>query len=171
MKRPKYWCDVVITASPWVDPGCTVLSQLEFIFMTCQDQSRFCEKPSQNHIWDKRVAKNHTKTIDNLVIYRLRLGKTTLFEHFCRKFAVVKRYCAVFFRIARLYHTAALWLTSLTLSDVMHIVERLTTVPSDVIAPVGVTSSWRYRVIAPVGATSSRHLRRHGRTLGLEFLN
>jgi hypothetical protein len=42
-----------------------------------------------SHLQDKRVAKNHTKTIDNLVIYRLniietdfRLGKTTLFEHF-----------------------------------------------------------------------------------------
>jgi hypothetical protein len=39
--------------------------------------------------------------------------------------------------------------------DVVHIVERLTTGPSDVIAPVGVTSSWRYRIIAPVGVTSS----------------
>jgi hypothetical protein len=39
--------------------------------------------------------------------------------------------------------------------DVMHIVERLTTGPSDVIAPVGVMSLWRYRVIAPVGVTSS----------------
>jgi hypothetical protein len=31
--------------------------------ITCQDQSRFCEKSSQNHIWDKRVAKK-TKTLD-----------------------------------------------------------------------------------------------------------
>jgi hypothetical protein len=37
-----------------------------------------------------------------------------------------------------LYHMGALWLTSLNLSDIMHIVERLTTAPSDVIAPVGV---------------------------------
>jgi hypothetical protein len=52
------------------------------------------------------VAKNHTKTLDNLVIYRLdiietdfRLGKTTLFEHFYRKFAVAKRAiqpCSIF---------------------------------------------------------------------------
>jgi hypothetical protein len=48
----------------------------------------FVEK-SQNHIRDKGVTKNHTKTLDNLVIYWLniiatdfRLGKTTLFEHF-----------------------------------------------------------------------------------------
>jgi hypothetical protein len=35
----------------------------------------------------------------------------------------------------------------------MHVVERLTMGPSDVIAPVDVTSSWRYCVIAPVGIT------------------
>jgi hypothetical protein len=45
--------------------------------------------------------------------------------------------------------------TSLNLSDVMHIVERLTTGPSDVIAPVGVTSSRRYRIIAPISVMSS----------------
>jgi hypothetical protein len=45
-------------------------------FITCQDQSRFCEKPSQNHIWDKRVAKNHTKALDSLVIYRLNIIET-----------------------------------------------------------------------------------------------
>jgi hypothetical protein len=69
-------------------------------------RSRFCEKPSQNYIRDKVVAKIHTKTLDNLVIYRLniietdfRLGKTTLFEHFYRIFAVVKRAiqpCSIF---------------------------------------------------------------------------
>jgi hypothetical protein len=53
--------------------------------------------------------------------------------------------------------------TSLNLSDVMHIVECLTTGPSDIIAPVGVTSSWRYRVIALVGVMSSPHLWRHSR--------
>jgi hypothetical protein len=44
------------------------------------------------------VAKNHTKTLDNLVIYRLNiieidfiLGKTTLFEHFYQIFAIAKR--------------------------------------------------------------------------------
>jgi hypothetical protein len=30
----------------------------------------------QNRIWDKRVAKNHTKTLDNLVIYRLNIIET-----------------------------------------------------------------------------------------------
>jgi hypothetical protein len=57
-----------------------------------------CEKPSQNHICDKGVAKNHTKTLDTLVIDRLNiietdfiLGKRTLFEHFYQTFAVVKR--------------------------------------------------------------------------------
>jgi hypothetical protein len=34
-------------------------------------QSRFCEKLSQNYIGDKRVEKNHAKTLDNSVIYRL----------------------------------------------------------------------------------------------------
>jgi hypothetical protein len=42
-------------------------------FITCEDQSRFCERPSQNYIWDKRVAKNHTESLDNLVIYRLNI--------------------------------------------------------------------------------------------------
>jgi hypothetical protein len=73
------------------------------------------------------VAKNHTKTLDNLVNYRLniidtdfRLGKTTLFEHFYKIFAVVKHAiqpCDIF-----LDHTGALWLTSLNLSDVMRFV-------------------------------------------------
>jgi hypothetical protein len=53
-----------------------VLVWLLFDFITCQDQSRFCEKPSQNHIWDKRVEKNPTKTLDNLVIYRLNIIET-----------------------------------------------------------------------------------------------
>jgi hypothetical protein len=76
----------------------TVWRQIVSHFITCQDQSRFCEKPSQNHISDKRVANNLTKTLDNLVIYRwniietdFRLRKTTLFEHFYQIFAVVKR--------------------------------------------------------------------------------
>jgi hypothetical protein len=65
------------------------------------------------------VAKNRTKTLDNLVIYRLniietdfRLGKTTLFEHFYRIFAVVKRAIqpsstnsTMQYWIAQLYHT------------------------------------------------------------------
>jgi hypothetical protein len=46
------------------------------LFITCQDQSRFCEKPSQNHIRDKRVTKNHTKTLDNFVISRLNIIET-----------------------------------------------------------------------------------------------
>jgi hypothetical protein len=37
---------------------------------------RFCEKPSQNHIWDKEVENNHSKTLDNLVIYRLNIIET-----------------------------------------------------------------------------------------------
>jgi hypothetical protein len=63
----------------------------------------------------------------------------------------------IFFRITLLYHMAALWWTSLNLSDdIMGIVGHLTTGSiSDVIALVGVTSSWCYRVIAPVGLTSS----------------
>jgi hypothetical protein len=47
---------------------------------------------------EKGVAKNHTKTLDNLVIYRLDiietdfiLGLATLFEHFYPIFAVAKR--------------------------------------------------------------------------------
>jgi hypothetical protein len=80
----------------------------------------------------------------------------------------------IFFRIAWLamwYNQCIVIKTSLNLSDIMHIVECLTTGPSNVIAPVGVTSSWHYRVITPVGITSSsRHLWRHSRTLGLEFL-
>jgi hypothetical protein len=72
------------------------LPKLGKLFITCQDQSRFCEKPSQNYIWDKGMAKNPTKSLDNLVIYLL-------------------------------------------------------------------------HIIAPVGVTSSRHLRRHGQTLGLKL--
>jgi hypothetical protein len=59
------------------------------IFITCQD-------------WQKIKH----KTLDKLVINQLniietdfRLGKTTLFEHFSRKFAVVKRAiqpCSIF---------------------------------------------------------------------------
>jgi hypothetical protein len=56
----------------------------------------FYHMPSQNHICDKGVAKNHT-TLDNLVIYRLNiietdfiLDKTTIFEHFYQTFAFVK---------------------------------------------------------------------------------
>jgi hypothetical protein len=45
-------------------------------FVTCQDQSRFCKKLSHIHLWDKRVAKNHTKTLDNLVIYLLNIIET-----------------------------------------------------------------------------------------------
>jgi hypothetical protein len=40
-----------------------------------------------------------------------------------------------------------------TLVTTLHIVEDLTTGQSDIIAPVGVTSLWRYRVIAPIGVT------------------
>jgi hypothetical protein len=134
------------------------------LFITCQDQSRFCERPSQNHIRDKGVAKNHTKAIDNLVIYRLNiieadfiLGYTIWFEHFYQIFAIVK--CAV--QPCDIFpdHTSV---TSCIL------LEHLMTSRSDVIAPVGITSLWRNYVIAPVGVMSSR---RQGRTLGLEFLN
>jgi hypothetical protein len=68
----------------WIKRGCwssmnsfPALSNLS-VFITCQDQSRFCEKPSQNHIWDKRVAKNHTKTLDDLVIYLLKIIESDL---------------------------------------------------------------------------------------------
>jgi hypothetical protein len=56
-------------------------------FITYQDQSRFCEKTSENHVQDNKVAKNHTKTLDNWIIYQFnifetdfRFGKTTLFN-------------------------------------------------------------------------------------------
>jgi hypothetical protein len=61
---------------------------------------------------------------------------------------------AVFFWIARLYHTGALWLTSSNLSDVMHFVGCLTTGPSDIIVPVGITLLWRNHIIAPISVTS-----------------
>jgi hypothetical protein len=97
------------------------------------------------------VAKNHTKILDNLVIDRLniietdyRLGKTTLFEHFYKFFAVVKRAiqpCSIFpdctvVRITRVHND---WRHRIS-GRHAYIVGRLTTGPSDVIAPVGVTS-------------------------------
>jgi hypothetical protein len=63
------------------------------------------------------VAKNPTKTLDNLDLYQLniietdfKLGETILFKHFYRIVAVVKGAIqpAVLFQIAQLYHTGAL---------------------------------------------------------------
>jgi hypothetical protein len=54
----------------------------------------------------------------------------------------------IFFWITWLYHMAALWLTSVDLHDIMYIVEHLTTGPSDVIAPVGITLSRHLRLAA-----------------------
>jgi hypothetical protein len=130
----------------------------------------------QNHIWDKGVAKNHTKT---LTWWSISWTSLKPISNSAKKLDLnistellplssVQSNRAVFFRIARLYHTGALWLTSSNQCDVMRIVGHLATGPSDVIALVGVSSSWRNRVIAPVGVTSSR---RQGRTLGVEFLN
>jgi hypothetical protein len=54
---------------------CTLYIAYDTSFITCQDQSRFCEKPSQNYIRDQEVANNRTKTLDNLVIYQLNIIK------------------------------------------------------------------------------------------------
>jgi hypothetical protein len=141
---------------------CLYNSVIFDMYVTCQDQSRFCEKPSQNHIGDKRVAKNHTKTLDNLVIYRLNIIETrfhtwlnnfiwTFLPNLCRCQACNPTvwYFSLSHRCITRVHCDWHRKTS------VHIVERLTPGPGDVITPVGVASSWRYRVIAPVGVMSS----------------
>jgi hypothetical protein len=72
----------------WITNDC-----LGTVFITCQDQSRFCEKPSENHFQDNKVVKTHTKTRDDWIIYWCNIFETNfrLIRTFLPKFAVVKR--------------------------------------------------------------------------------
>jgi hypothetical protein len=98
--------------------------------------SRGFVKNHLNITSETRVAKNHTKTLDNLVIYWLNIIETDFIlglNNFIRTF--LPNFCR--------YQAC-----NPNFSDVMHIVERLTTGSSDVIVPIGVASPWRRRIIS-----------------------
>jgi hypothetical protein len=80
-------------------------------FITRQD---FVENSLKFTSETKEWQTNHTKTLDNLVISLIPISdsaKATLFEHYYTEFlplSSVQSNRAVFFQIARLYHTGAL---------------------------------------------------------------